>query len=156
MLNQSLHLKLLQQRLFKAMQYLFSHWSLVTTTKKSPNFIWKTMYPDQKLHVLDSLKLGVNMELSSGQWCASRIIVWDFQKGCSNGVDLFDRNTLLSSTLLNLAPWNVDVIAGTLKPFLTPGEFQNESLRLGWQNNNMILSLWWPPYTTGLSISGHL
>jgi len=114
------------------------------------------LYPDQKLHVLDSLKLGVNMELSSGQWCASRIIVWDFQKGCSNGVDLFDRNILLSSTLLSLAPWNVDVIAGTLKPFLTPGEFQNESLRLGWQNNNMILSLWWPPYTTGLSTSGHL
>ena len=47
----------------------------------------------------------------------------------------------LSSTLLNLAPWNVDVIAGALKPFLTPGEFQNESLRLGWQNNKMILSL---------------
>ena len=67
--------------------------------------------------------------------------MWDFQKGCSNGVHLFDRNTLLSSTLLNLAPWNVDVIAGALKPFLTPGEFQNESLRLGWQNNNMILSL---------------
>lgn len=46
--------------------------------------------------------------------------MWDFQKGYSNGVDLSDRNTLLSSTLLNLTPWNADVIAGALKPFLTP------------------------------------
>ena len=44
MLNQSLHLKLPQQRLFKATKYLFSHWSLVTTTTTKSQF-----YPEDNV-----------------------------------------------------------------------------------------------------------
>ena len=158
MLNQSLHLKLLQQRLFKAMQYLFSHWSLVTTTTTTTKsqFYLEDNVPRSKTTCPRFFE--ARGEYVTKFW--SMMCKQNYCVGLSEGLLKwswpFDRNTLLSSTLLNLAPWNVDVIAGALKPFLTPGEFQNESLRLGWQNNNMILSLWWPPYTTGLSVSGHL
>ena len=158
MLKQSFHLKLLEQELPSATQCPFSHWSLVT---KTPNFIWETKHPDQKLHALASLKLGVNMWLSSGQRWVSRIIVWDFQKGCSNGADLAERSTLLSSNLFLPAPWNVYAMAGALQPFLTLRwiyEWKPHA-RLLRQNNKMILSLWYPwnyRTTTGLPISGLL